>query len=388
VSAQETARESAETVASPASERSADRARSRRHPRRRTVVATGVVVVMAAAGAGAVALSSGNKPAAAAANLPPATATVTRGNLVDSQSEDGTLGYGDTTSIANRLAGIVTWMPGEGLVVSRGQSLYAVDRKPVTLMYGSLPMYRRLAVGVDDGADVKQLEQNLRALGYPGFTVDSEYTDATADAVKEWQADRGLAETGAVDTSQVVFSPAAVRVDELKEHPGDSAGPGSPALTVTGTTQIVTVQLKVADQRLARKGAPVTVELPSGQQIRGVVTSVGTVAHQPSSDQNGQQDTDPADSTIDVTIALSAKARGGVNVAPVTVDFVSEERKGVLSVPVAALLALREGGYGVQVVEGTTTRIVAVETGMFADGRVEVSGTGIKAGTRVGVPKS
>lgn len=55
--------------------------------------------------------------------------------------------------------------------------------------------------------------------------------------------------------------------------------------------------------------------------------------------------------------------------------------------PILALLALAEGGYGVQVVEGGTTRTVVVRTGMFAGGRVEVSGAGIAEGTVVGVPK-
>jgi len=59
----------------------------------------------------------------------------------------------------------------------------------------------------------------------------------------------------------------------------------------------------------------------------------------------------------------------------------------VLAVPVAALLALPEGGFGVEIVEGNTTRIVAVKTGMFAAGRVEVSGEGIAEGMKVGVPK-
>ncbi len=68
------------------------------------------------------------------------------------------------------------------------------------------------------------------------------------------------------------------------------------------------------------------------------------------------------------------------------VDFVSQERKGVLAVPVAALLALPRGGYGVQIVQGGTTRIVAVKTGMFAAGRVEISGDGIAQGVTVGVP--
>jgi hypothetical protein len=53
---------------------------------------------------------------------------------------------------------------------------------------------------------------------------------------------------------------------------------------------------------------------------------------------------------------------------------------------VAALAALAGGGYGVQVVTGSTSHYVRVQLGMFAGGRVQVTGAGIAAGTRVGVP--
>jgi len=72
----------------------------------------------------------------------------------------------------------------------------------------------------------------------------------------------------------------------------------------------------------------------------------------------------------------------------VSVTMQSETHKNVLSVPVEALLALKEGGYGLQVVEGDSTRIIAVEVGMFASGRVEVSGGGVAAGMKVGVPRT
>jgi hypothetical protein len=73
--------------------------------------------------------------------------------------------------------------------------------------------------------------------------------------------------------------------------------------------------------------------------------------------------------------------------ASVKVAFTSSTRANVLTVPVAALLALKEGGYGVEVVADNGVRhIVAVHTGLFAGGRVEVSGEGISDGTTVGMP--
>ena len=52
-----------------------------------------------------------------------------------------------------------------------------------------------------------------------------------------------------------------------------------------------------------------------------------------------------------------------------------------------ALLALAEGGYAVEVVDaqGTTT-LVAVDPGLFADGFVEVTSTGLEPGMVVLVP--
>ena len=57
-----------------------------------------------------------------------------------------------------------------------------------------------------------------------------------------------------------------------------------------------------------------------------------------------------------------------------------ETREGVLAVPVGALVALSEGGYAVQV---ATEGLVAVETGLFAKGLVEVTGDGVAEGIAV-----
>jgi multidrug efflux pump subunit AcrA (membrane-fusion protein) len=70
----------------------------------------------------------------------------------------------------------------------------------------------------------------------------------------------------------------------------------------------------------------------------------------------------------------------------VEVEISNEEAEDALAVPVTALLALAGGGYGVEVREEDGTRVVAVETGLFADGYVQVSGDGIREGTEVVVP--
>lgn len=73
--------------------------------------------------------------------------------------------------------------------------------------------------------------------------------------------------------------------------------------------------------------------------------------------------------------------------SPVTVGLTGETRKGVLSVPVNALLALAGGGFGVQVVQDGRVREVPVELGMFGNGRVEVTGAALTEGMQVGIPK-
>jgi peptidoglycan hydrolase-like protein with peptidoglycan-binding domain len=350
----------------------------------RVVVAVAVVLTVGAATAAATGFGFGAGLRGAdqrshSGDLPPATAKVTRQTLVDTQTESGELGYGDTTTVTGRLNGTVTALPATGSTVKRGEALYRVDNTPVVLLYGSLPAYRALAPGTE-GADVKQFEQNLYALGYRGFTVDDKYSDATADAVKKWQKNIGLPQTGTVEQGRVAYATGPVRVDAQKAAVGDALQPGAALFTYTGSARVVTVELDVSDQRLASKGAAVSVTLPDGKNVGGKVAKTQTVI-KPGEGQN------PAETKIKVTVTVDdEKALAGLDQASVDVAFTASRRENVLTVPVAALLALAEGGYGVQVVDGTTTRIVAVQTGMFASGRVEVSGDGLTEGMTVGMP--
>ncbi|WP_067181063.1 efflux RND transporter periplasmic adaptor subunit [Microtetraspora niveoalba] len=351
---------------------------------RKTLVAGGLLA-LAAAGVVTVLLDGGGTEAAAPSTpTTTATATITRQDLVDTKTVSGSLTYDGERRIATDASGTVTWVAAEGSVVRRGRPLLKVDREPVVALYGTLPLYRTLRQGVPDGPDVRQLERNLKALGYgDDLTVDDHFSYATHLAVKAWQDDNGLPETGQVDAAQAVFVPSAVRVTETKVAVGDRTGPGRQALTVSGLRRLVHVDLDTADQTLARKGAKVAVTLPGGEEVTGRIGSVGTVAKAVRTAQ-GESD----GSTVDVDITLDKTPRTRLDQAPVEVELVSERHEDVLAVPVEALLALREGGFGVEVVENGAARLVAVETGAFGGGMVEITGAGLAEGMRVGVPES
>ncbi|WP_307795812.1 peptidoglycan-binding domain-containing protein [Amycolatopsis sp. 195334CR] len=351
--------------------------------KRKLAAGIAVVVVAGAATAGMLVFTQTQSQAgdAAASELPPSTAKVSRQTLNDAREADGELGYGTTTTVSNRLPGTLTFVPDGDARIARGQPLYKVDDKPVTLMYGSMPAYRDLADGAE-GPDVRQLEENLRDLGYTGFTVDDEFTSATATAVTNWQEDQGLDETGVVELGRVVFADGEVRVDTVEAKQGEPAQPGQKVLTHTGVAKAITVELEPADQRLAKKDTEVRIELPDGKEITGRVDEVSTII-QPAEGQ-GQE----ASTKVEVIVAFDdQQAAESYALASVDVTFTADKRENVLTVPVAALLALAEGGFGVEVVEGTATRYVPVKTGLFADGRVEITGDGLAEGTVVGVPK-
>ncbi|MEU4657680.1 peptidoglycan-binding domain-containing protein [Streptomyces sp. NPDC023723] len=357
--------------------------------RRRTrwlVAALGVLAAVggaAAAGAAGVGLGDGGSDGSAQRRLPPATADVTRQTLTDGVTEDGELGYGSSSTVTGHSPGTVTDLPTTGDRVTRGEALYRVDERPVVLMYGSAPAYRALRAGLE-GDDVRQLERNLDALGYTGFSVDDEYTDATADAVSAWQRDAGLEETGVVDNGQVRFAPGAVRVDALQAEEGGSTGPGQKVLTYTSTAQSVSVELDTADLRLAEKGAKVSVVLPDGTEVGGRITEVATEI------SAGEGEEDDTTTVGKVAVALDGdqarKAAAPYVLASVDVTFTAGRRENVLTVPVAALVALPEGGFAVEAVKGSSASYVPVETGLFADGRVEISGDGVTEGMTVGMP--
>ena len=224
-----------------------------------------------------------------------------------------------------------------------------------------------LAARAADSADIEQLAANLTALGYAG---------PLAAQVRAWQRASGLPVTGIVGVSQLVIAAGPVHVAAHEASVGEtllaaSSERGS-ILDYSSTTKRVTVPLAVADQGLAAVSRAVTITLPDDREVAGRISEVGSVVK---------------DGNIEVTIEIADQAAlAGLEVASVDVDFVSDRRDDVLSVPIAALLARPAGGFAVELVHAAGSTLLPVETGLFAAGRVEITGAGIAEGLAVSVP--
>jgi peptidoglycan hydrolase-like protein with peptidoglycan-binding domain len=349
--------------------------------RRGLLAAVGAVALLGV-GASVVLLGGGDGASAEdedTTEMATATAAVQRTDLVEREELDGTLGYGEPSELSVGRNGTITAIPAAGAIIERGGPLVEVDGLAVPLFYGDKPFWRPLGVDLE-GPDVRILEENLVALGYAdasSITVDEVFTSATTAAVKRWQDAVGLAETGIVQPGDAVVRPGPVRVSQPIGVVGGASG--GPVLSVTDTTREITVSLEASRQGLLAAGDAVEVVLPDGSRVDGSVASVGTVVT-PGDEMMGTS------ASIEVIVALTDPgAAGALDEAPVEVSIVKSQATDVLAVPVEALLALAEGGYAVERVTAPGSELVAVTTGAFADGLVEVTGD-LAEGDEVVVP--
>ncbi|MEU7611799.1 efflux RND transporter periplasmic adaptor subunit [Micromonospora sp. NPDC049204] len=366
-----------------------------------------------------------DSPAAQPAASRVATAEVVRTDLSDYWTESGTVGYRKQRTLRGVAPGVLTWLPQPGSTIARGDILYRAGDRPVTLFYGSSPMFRDIDVVGMVGRDVKVLADNLRALDYrigpqpaPGTRVtvqggptpaandpgatgeattpdstptasgtkayqtvltsqDAVFTASLKDAVRRWQAAKGIRPaTGTVTLGDILVLPGAVRVGAASAQLGDDATGN--LMAISDKTKAVTVEIDASRADDLRAGQKVQITLPDSSHAGGTITSVSSNVQASSSDGDNPGAEGPK---VQVVIAVDdASAIQDISSAAVVVRFTGTTAHDVLAVPVGALLALSGGGYGVQISDGALT---AVKVGLFADGMVQITGTGIAAGTRV-----
>lgn len=218
---------------------------------------------------------------------------------------------------------------------------------------------------MSNGRDVRQLEENLRELGFFDGEPNDEFNWWTAEAIRDWQEARGLKRTGELPLGSIVFTAAAVRVGSVDAGPG--APSGGDVLTVTDTSKQITIDLDADLSSVAERDAKVQVSLPDGTVIDATVVSVGAAV---------QKDGENGEKVMKVPLVLAPDdpAVGG-DLVDVTVSatFTRTLASDVLRVPVLALLAGPDGSTQVEVVNGAKSRLVTITTGAFGDGLVEVA---------------
>jgi hypothetical protein len=298
-------------------------------------------------------------------------------------------------------------------VIRRGQALYWLDGQPVRLLYGTQAAWRDLLLGDGDGTDVRQLNRNLRALGftdYGSLPVDDRFDWATAGAIDQWQHAQGALETGSLPLGSVAFLPGPVRVTAQRAIPGTPLQPGTAVLDVTSTGLVVNVPLDPSLRQLVHVGDHVQIQLPEGQTTPGTVSQIGadtTAAAGGQSTQSGAGSASGADTSgqaasgssstggngapasVPVTVSLDRPSDArGLDQVPVQVAITDTVHRNVLAVPIGALLALANGGYAVAVDQGGTRTLIAVTPGVFDGNQVEVSSSQLQPGMRVEVASS
>ncbi|WP_162453255.1 peptidoglycan-binding protein [Phytoactinopolyspora mesophila] len=306
------------------------------------------------------------------------TAPVTRQDLATDDQLAGWLGYGEPIPLSASREGMVTKLPREGAVIRRGDVVAEIDGKATRLLYGQTPAWRRLSAGVPKGPDIKQLNDNLAALGYAkrDDLPDDLFDWRTRMAVYAWQHELNLPRTGVVEFGDVLFAPAAVRVEKVESPLGATVAPGQVLADVTGTDQLVAIDLDAALRDTVHEGLAVVVVLPDRTRTEATVASVGrTISGDPASEQ---------EPIVKVEVELASEL-DELDASPVTVVVERVLAADALTVPVGALVARPGGGYAVERARAGGTELVTVEPGQFADGLVEITG-GIAEGDEVVVP--
>jgi hypothetical protein len=352
--------------------------------RRTTLALAGAAVVVTATVTGGVAATSGSTEAAPATPEPANTATVQKGRLAATVSLDGILTYRNPYSAINHAGGIYTELPGGGDKIGCGDVFYRVDDRPVLLLCGPVPAYRDLRGG-DAGNDVRELNENLRKLGYSAAAGNS-FTARTRTGLEALQHDRGADVTGELGLDDAVVLPEAVRIAKVTGVLGAVAQPGAPVAQATSDTLEVRVTLDALQQGLVKPGARARITLPGNRSATGRVARLGRVAQVPDG-----QPADAGDATVPAYLGLDDPARvRGLDRAPVQVEITTAGVDSALNVPVTALVGKSGGGFAVEVVRaGAGRELVAVELGLFdgSSGQVQVEGE-LHEGDHVVVPAS
>jgi peptidoglycan hydrolase-like protein with peptidoglycan-binding domain len=248
------------------------------------LVAIAVVVVIV--------LTTGSSPSspAAATNASDTSgvATVERQNLIETDTEAGTLSYSDPQTVYNRLSGTITWLPSVGQEIRPGGTLYKVDGEPVIMLNGSTPAFRKMRSGMSAGADVLQLNRNLVRLGFnpDGIVIDDIWQPATTAGVEQFQDSLGESATGSLPLGQVVFLPGDQLITTVDGTLGAAGGGGGSPPSSDTNTPVAPSQPEFVDLKLV--STPTTPTTPTTSTTSTTSTTTTSTTTTPSGGTGSQ----------------------------------------------------------------------------------------------------
>jgi len=371
--------------------------------KRRTLVITVVAVVIVSSITTWIAKEWIRSPAEIAAQTaPPAAAPilvpVVEQVLATKVVTRGTGRYGSpreisvTPSALKTGPRVVTRLPRVGSQISEGDVLLTISGRPVFVLDGTQPSYRDLGPGMS-GKDVEQLEKSLERIGLDPGQVDTLYDAATEGAIEELYRRHGFQPVVATDTQlaaarpleaelvdggspssgvqlpadEVIYVPTTpLRVSALPSGLGES--PSGPLVTVTSSDVVIDGLVPVEQAALIHTGAEVLIDEPDlGISAPGRVT---LVAERPG--------THGADGFhVYFRVAVEGDDPAGVIGTSLRLTIpVESTGSAELTVPLSAVSLGPDGGSRVQRSSGDAFEIVAVRTGLSADGYVTVTPLG------------
>jgi peptidoglycan hydrolase-like protein with peptidoglycan-binding domain len=306
--------------------------------------------------------------------------------------DPGTIDQEFTSSTA---AAVADWQASLDLdstgTVELGRVVFMAGPRRVTSLSVSLGSSGSSGSGGSDGSNpaaaASYQAPSSATTTFASYVVDAPAQGGQRKPKKPRKPSRAKTPSGSSGNQQASSGSgdASSGADSGSADTSDGASaPSTEVMTTSSTRRVVSVDLDPSDGELVKRGTRARVELPDGKDVKGRVSSIGTVAQDDSSDSSGDGSSNP---TIAVTISLPAGSHvTGLDQAPVTVDLTDQVRHDVFVVPVESLLGTAGGGYAIEVRDSAGRRQIPVEPGLFADGYVEVKGDGLREGMEVEVP--
>jgi len=116
-------------------------------------------------------------------------------DLISFLDWDGSLSSGSPATVAASTRGTITRNAEVGDSIIAGDIIAEIDGESVVALYGLVPQFRAMDVDTENGADIRQLEENLVALGFDPdetVTVDEQFTYNTGLMVSRWEESLGF----------------------------------------------------------------------------------------------------------------------------------------------------------------------------------------------------